>query len=114
MGRQFPWTPVTEHQLIAMVLTKGGHIVTKTKSNDVWTEIYEALYALDTFAGLKEYHYTKGKCQTFKTKYGSILSDVQTMMDTGNKSKYGGELSSIYQNAEQPTQPLQQLQYSHY
>lgn len=101
MGPKFPWTPALEHLLVSMVLTKGGHIAERSKSSEIWKDIYQTLFEQDLFAPLKEHYYDLKECggiRVFKTKFTSLQDDIQRMMESGNKSKYGGELSSIFSN----------------
>lgn len=101
MGPKFPWSPALEHHLVSVILLKGGHIAEKSKTTETWRDIYETLFNQELFAALKPHYYEPtdgGGIRAFRAKFVALQADVQRMMDTGNKSKYSGELSAIYSN----------------
>ena len=64
--------------------TKTNVLQNVTKNSCAYTLVYD----------LKEC----GGIRVFKTKFTSLQDGIQRMMESGNKSKYGGELSSIFSN----------------
>ena len=61
--------------------------------------IYEKLFYNKLFAPLRPHYYksTDGRgFRAFSAKFASLQVDVQGMLETGNESKYGVELSSIH------------------
>ena len=101
MAPKFPWSPALEHLLVSVILLKGGHISKNSRSSETWRDIYETLFNHELFVPLKAHYYDPsdgGGIRVFKAKFALLQVEVQRMMETGNKSKYEGELSTIYSN----------------
>ena len=54
--------PGIKENLVSMVLTKGGHIAERSKSSEIWKDIYQTLFEQDLFAPLKEHYYDLKEC----------------------------------------------------
>ena len=94
MGHKFLWSPGIGASSCVDNTLEGRTICREIYIREALSIFYKKL-----FAPLRPHYYksTDGRgFRAFSAKFASLQVDVQGMLETGNESKYGVELSSIH------------------
>ena len=79
--------------LLELIVSSGLHIATTSKRKDMWNQINRDIFHNALFLTFKDEHFKEGDYRKLRDKFTLLKKESSKLMDDGNKSKYGGELS---------------------
>ena len=92
------WTDDMVETLLSLVLYHKLHLKAgKTGVREAWSDLNDSLFEQDSFA---EVRHLKGVPRKIEEKYGATMTAMKNFMQTGNKSKYDGDLPKSFVIAE--------------
>ena len=107
---QIDWTDELVELLFHYVLASGAHIAGRKDVTDKWNQVNEDFFNNELCSELKEAHYIKGKHRKLRDKYEREKNNAQHGMQSGNKSKYEGDVSALYAKIKQAIDEEEELE----
>jgi hypothetical protein len=102
MPSYLPWNEDLETLLLHCIIVKGSHVAQRSKTRETWSEVADMFFSQPETASLKEIHYKGAESiRRLRDKYALLISSIQKDIETGNQSGKEGDLSQLYQHANQ-------------
>ena len=87
-----------EVTLLKLIISSGLHLVSKgtKESKKIWNQVNKDLFMNDDFLDYKDEHYVETDYRKIRDKYVSVKKEATKLMESGNKSKFAGDLSEKF------------------
>ena len=86
-----------EELLLDLVYSTGLHLVHNSRATSkIWNQINKDIYMNAEFIPFKEEHYREDDYRKLRDKYVALKKEGIKFMESGNKSKFDGELSKKF------------------
>ena len=72
-----------------------------SSSGDLWLQVNKDLFLNDLFIPFKEEHYKEKDYRKLRDKFNAMKKEATKMMESGNKSKFGGDFSEKFKLLQQ-------------
>ena len=95
------WTDDLVELLFHYVITIGAHLAGRKDVSEKWNQVNEDFFNNEQCADIRDAHYVPGKPRKLRDKYEREKTIAHHEMKCGNKSKYEGNISSLYVKIKQ-------------
>ena len=88
---------------LKLIISSGVHMASKGSSSvDLWLQVNKDLFLNDLFIPFKEEHYKEKDYRKLRRdKFNAMKKEATKMMESGNKSKFGGDFSEKFKLLQQ-------------
>lgn len=109
--RQMVWSDVMKETLMYKVLhDKLPLMAGKQGVADAWNAFNDKLFEDPVFLPFKEGSYEKNNSRKIRDKYESLMAEAKREMESGNLSKYDGDLGKMFEHAKKMAEEIDDIE----